>query len=127
MDSLQRVAHGLAELRYLEACVGGVTTTVVEEVANIVRLEDLNEALILRPVLLQAFQLVAAGTECARWRGQEACNGAVTFLAGDNQVFMQRTDYAIAPGVDLADSVAMLAGRFNNATGARIDDGCDAT
>jgi len=42
------LAHGFAELRDLEAGVGRVAAAVVEEVADVVRLEDLDQALVSR-------------------------------------------------------------------------------
>ena len=68
MNSLDRVAGGARQLRYLEAGVGGVTTAVVEEVADIMGLEHLDQPLVLGSVFFEALQLVAAGTESARGR-----------------------------------------------------------
>ena len=47
MDGLQRVAHGFAELRHFEAGVRRITAAIVEEVANVVRLENGDQALVL--------------------------------------------------------------------------------
>ncbi len=65
VDGLDRVAQRLGQLGDLQARVGGVAAAVIEEVADIVGLEDFNQALILGAVGFQAFQLVAAGAECA--------------------------------------------------------------
>ena len=85
--------------------------------------EDINQPLILGAIFLKAFQFVAAGAECARWSRLERCDGASTLLAGIDQVFCQGADNAVSPGDNLADLLAVMAGRFNDTTGARIDDG----
>ena len=48
VDGLHRVAQLLGQLRDLEAGVGRVAAAVVEEVADVVRLEDFDQALVLR-------------------------------------------------------------------------------
>src|SRR5471032_2974731 len=63
-----RIAHLLAQLRHLEARVGGIVAAVVEEVADVVRPEDLDEALVLEAALLHALELVARGAEGAARR-----------------------------------------------------------
>ena len=61
----QRIAERLRDLRHLEAGVGGVVAAVVEEVADVVRAEHLDQALVLRAALLEALELVAARAERA--------------------------------------------------------------
>ncbi len=63
---LDRIAQRLGQLRHLQAGVGGIAAAVVEEVADVVRLEDLDQALVLGAVLLEALELVAARPERAR-------------------------------------------------------------
>ena len=63
MDRLQRKPHLRTDLRYLLAGVGRVPAAVVEEVADIVRLEDLDQSLVFRAIFIDAFELVAAGAE----------------------------------------------------------------
>jgi len=49
--------------------------------------------------------------------------GAV--LAGVDQVLGERTENAVAAGVELADPARVLADRLDDATGGRVDDGGD--
>jgi hypothetical protein len=110
VDGLDRVAHGFGQLAHLVAGVGRIAAAVVEEVADVVGLEDFDQALVFALVGFQALQLEAAGTEGARGGGAQGGDGGVAFLAGVDQVFGQGADDAIATGVDLADDVGMLAG-----------------
>ena len=114
VDGLQGIAHGLAELRYLQAGVGRIAATVIEEVADVVGLENFYQALVLGPVLLQALQFVAAGAEGAGGGGEQAVNGGLALLAGVYQVLAQCTDDAVATGIDLADPVACSWQRFRS-------------
>src|SRR5690606_39991940 len=86
MDRLDRVTHGLGQLGYLEAGVSGVAATVIEEVADIVRLEYLDQALVLGTVGFQALELVAAGTEGAGGRVAQGGNVLRRFQAGVDQI-----------------------------------------
>ena len=63
MDGLNRVAHALGQLGNLQAGIGGITTAVVEEVTDVVRAEDFNQALVFGSIGFQAFELVAAGAD----------------------------------------------------------------
>ena len=90
------------------------------------RLEYLDQALVLRAVLLQAFQLVARRTERARRRIAQAGDRLGGFFAGVDQVFGQRADDAVASRVHLADLVFVLARRLDHAARRCVDDGSDA-
>jgi hypothetical protein len=61
MHSGQRIAELLRDLRDLEAGVGGIVAAVVEEIADVVRAEDIDQALVLRAVFLEPLELVATG------------------------------------------------------------------
>ena len=63
MDRLQRKPHLRTDLGYLLAGVSRVPAAVVEEVADIVRLENLDQSLVFRTIFIDAFELVAAGAE----------------------------------------------------------------
>ncbi len=49
------------------AGIGRVTTTVVEEIADVVSLENFDQTLILAATLFQSLELVAARAERTRW------------------------------------------------------------
>ena len=67
------------------------------------RLEHLKKPFILGRVFLQTFQFVAAGAESTCGRCQQPVNGGGAFLAGIDQVLLQRANDAVAASVDLAD------------------------
>jgi hypothetical protein len=72
-----------------------------------VGLEDLDQALVLALVGLQALQLVAAGAEGAGGRVAQGGDVLGGLLAGVDQVLGQRPDDAVAAGVDVGDLVGM--------------------
>jgi hypothetical protein len=123
VDSLQRVAHGLTQLGDLEAGIGGVPATVVEEVTDIVSLEYLDEALVLRPVFLQALEFETAGSEGPRWGRGQSADGGGALLAGIDQVLSQGADNSVAAGVNPADAGAVFPGGFDDTAGGGVDDG----
>jgi hypothetical protein len=105
VDGLHRVAHLLRQLADLVAGIGRVAAAVVEEVADVVRLEDLDQALVLALVGLQALELVAAGAEAAGRGVAQRGDVLGRFLAGVDQVLGQRADDAVAAGIDVGDLV----------------------
>lgn len=121
MDGLDRIAEAFGQLRNLEARVRGVATAVVEEEADVVRPEDLDQALILGSVRLETLQFVPAGAERPGRRVAKCGNGAGALLARIDEVLAQRADDSIAAGEHPADPVAVLAGGFDETTGAGID------
>ena len=62
--------------------IGGITAAVVKEITDAVRLEYFDQALVLRAILFEPLQLVAAGPESARRRMAQLRNCAGGFLAG---------------------------------------------
>ena len=70
----------LGELRDLEAGVGGVAAAVVEEVADVVGLEDLDEPLVLAAAVFEALELVAARPEGAGGRVAQGGDGLGRFV-----------------------------------------------
>ena len=127
VDGLQRVVHGFGELADLEAGVGRVAAAVVEKIADVVRFEDVNQAFVLDLVGFQRLKLEAARAERTRWCLAQGGDAAGGFFAGVDQVFGQRTDDAVATGVDLADFVFVQPCGFNHAAGRGVDDRGDAT
>src|SRR5687768_3741824 len=88
--------------------------------------EYFNQALVFPPVLFKAFQLVAAGTECAGWSVAQPADCCSGILPGIDQVFSKRADDPVAASVNLAYLSLVLARRFDNPSGRGIDDGGDA-
>ena len=80
-DADDLVAELITDLRHLVSGVHGIVAAVVEEVADVVRLEDLDEALVLGAVLLEALELVARRAEGARGRVSQSLDGRAGFLA----------------------------------------------
>ncbi len=67
----QRVSELFADLRDLPGGVRGIVATVVEEVADVVGPEYVDQALVMRPVFIDTFQLVATRAERTTRRGLE--------------------------------------------------------
>ena len=67
------------------------------------RAEHLDQPLVLRAVLVEALQLVAARAERAGRRVLQRGDRRAPIPAGVDQVLGQRADDAVAAGVDLAD------------------------
>ena len=126
VDRLDRIAHRLRQLAHLEAGVGRIAAAVVEEVADVVRSEHLDQPLVLAPVRVERLQLVAARAERARRRVRSAWIADERFLAGVDQVFGQRADDAVAAGIDLADGRCARARSGSRRTATGVDDGGDA-
>ena len=90
------------------------------------RLENLNQPLVLSAMIFKAFEFVAAGTKRATRRAAQAGDILVGFEAGINQVFGQRADDAIATGKNFPDFLGMATCFLNQAARRRIDDGGNA-
>ncbi len=121
VNGLDRVTHGFRQLGDLQAGVSGITATVIEEVADVVGLEYLDQPLVLGAVGFNALQFVTAGAEGA---GGSVAQGGDVFRrlqAGIDQIFGQRTNDAVAARVDLADLVRMLASSLDNPGGGGVD------
>jgi hypothetical protein len=110
--------------------VGGIhriVAAVVEEVSNVVRAEYLDQALILSAILVQAGELVARRSEGAPRGMAQGADRRRTLQAGVDQILGQRTDDAVAAGIDLGYLVAVLARRFYQSAGGGVDDGGHAS
>ncbi len=126
MDRLHRIAHGVGELGDLIAGIRGVAAAVVEEIADVVGLEDLDQALVLTLVGLQALELIAAGTQAAGGRVAEGRDIGGGLFVGVDQVFGEGADDAVASGIDVGDLVRILAGGFDHPAGGGVDHGGDS-
>ena len=118
----QRIAHALRELRYLETGIGGVVAAVVEKVSDVVRAEDFDQPLVLGAILVEARELIAAGTERACGRLPESSDRPGRLLARVDQVFGQRADDAVSPGIQAPDPRGVLTGGFDDGAGGRVED-----
>src|SRR5699024_612988 len=70
-------------------------------------------------------EFVATGAECAGRRVTQACDCSRRFGAGIDQVFGERADNAVAPGIDSAYPVGEAASGLDDAGGGCIDGGGD--
>ena len=123
------VADFLHVLGDLVAGIHGVVAAVVEEVADIVLLEDLQDALVIGVVHIRIGHLIAAGTQGGRgsvlqklqFRGillahveQPVVQNALDTVlraqnAGDVGVLQRGVDHAVRAGVDDGSGAAGLA------------------
>ena len=69
--------------------------------------EHLDQAFVFGTVLFQALELEAGGAECARGCMAQAPDRGARFRADIDEVLGQRTDDAVATGIDLADLAAI--------------------
>ena len=115
------VADLLHILGDLVAGVHGVVSAVVAEIADIVLLEDLKNALVIGVVLVRVLDLVAAGAERGgRGVGKTVKLGTV-FLVHAQQLVVQNALDAVVRAVDLCDAVCVKRGA-DAAVGAGVDD-----
>ena len=127
VDGGQRVTQRRRQLTDLEAGIGRIAATVVEEKSDVVRLEYRDQPFVFTAIGFQRLELVAARAEGARWRRAQRGNGLCRLLRGIDQVFSQSTQDAVAPGVHGADAVGVPACRFDHAASRGVDDGGNAT
>ena len=116
------VAHFLHILGDLVAGVHGVVAAVVEEIADIVLLEDLQDTLVIGIIYVGIRQLVAAG---AQGRGggvfhQVQLSGVL--LSHVVQLVLQHTLDAVGGAQHLSDA-GSLQGGLDDALGTGVDDG----
>jgi hypothetical protein len=123
MDGLDRIAQARGELGDLVTGIGRVAAAVVEEIADVVGLEDLDQTFVLAPIGLQALQFVATGTKGAGGGVAQRRDGLVRLQAGVDQILGERADDAVASGIDLGDPVRVTARGLDHTTGRGIDDG----
>jgi hypothetical protein len=98
-----------------------ITPTIVEEEADVMCTEHLDQALVLRAVLVKRPQLVTARPKRSTWRVFESGDRRSRFKVGINQIFSQGTEDAISASVDLSNLVGILVGDLQQATGRGVD------
>jgi hypothetical protein len=125
-DTHDRQPELRAELRDLVSRVHRVAAAVVEEVPDVVGPEHLDEPLVLGAVRVEPLELVARGAERAARRVPQGRDGARGLGRRIDHVFRQRAEDSVAPRVDAAELVLVLARRLDDAAGARVDDRRDA-
>ena len=106
--------------------VHGIVAAVVEEIADVVGLEHFDQALVLRPILVDAGQLVARRSERAARGVTQPAHRRRGLLPHIDHVFGEGADDAVPPRVEFADLVPVLARRLDHAAGGGVDDGGDA-
>src|SRR5690606_19109706 len=114
-DTGNRKAFSCAQQGDLVSGVLGVSATVVQEISDIVRPEDIHEPLILRSVVFQAFEFVAAGAKGAGRCMAQRGNRAGGFLAGIDQLFTQGADDAVQSRINFTYLILVLSGSLNDA------------
>ena len=116
------VAHLLHIAADLVAGVHGIVAAVVEEIADVIFLEDLQDALEIGVVGLGVGDLVAAGAQSGGRGVQQQFQLGRIFLVHNHQAVVENAHDAVMRAVDLGDAVA-LQGGFDDAVGAGVDDG----
>ena len=125
-DRDDRITEGFAELRDLERGIRRIPPAVVEEVPDVVGAEDIDEPLVLRAVLVEPPELVAAGAERARRRMLESGDRLRALPAGVDEIFGQGADDAVASGEHLAHPIRVHPCRLDHSGRGRVDDCGDA-
>ena len=127
VDGLGHAEHAalVADLLHiavdLVAGVHGVVAAVVEEIADVVLLEDLKDALVVGVVRVGIGDLIAAGTE-GRGRGVEHLFQLLGVLfVHDHQAVVQNADDAVERAVNGGDAFA-LKGSLDDAVSAGVDN-----
>ena len=94
-DADDGIAHLGTDLRHLVGGVHGIVAAVVEEVADVVRAEDLDQPLVLGAILVDSGQLVARRAESAARRVAQRADGGGALLAGVDQILGERAHDAV--------------------------------
>ena len=118
-DDTEFVAALLGEGVDLGGGVLGVIATDVVEVADVVRFEDLEDAVKVFGLL----HLVAAGAEGGAWGVAESAEGLLGFGGEVDELFVEDALDTIETTVDLDDFVLMLEGFRDHPGEAGVDDG----
>src|SRR6476660_5182636 len=115
-----RIANCRAHLADLVGRVLRVSTAVVEKESNVMSFENLDQALVLRPVLLNRSELVPTGPERSTWRMSERSDRGFGVQTRIDQIFSQRADDAVAAGIHLTNLLRTLARSLQHAAGRGV-------
>ena len=119
-------AHFVAVLQHeladLVAGVHGVVAAVVEEIADVVLPEHLQDLLIIGIVFVGIGDLVAAGAQRGGGRVLHLRKLGGVFLAQVEQIIVQQAHDAVLHAVDLGDDVAVQRG-LDRAVRGSVDNG----
>ena len=85
------------------------------------RLEHLDETLVLALIFLDALELVAAGAEGAAGGVPQGGDVRLALLARVDELLAEHADDAVLAGEHLADPVAVRTGRFDHPAGGGVD------
>ena len=110
-DAGDRIAHRRADLRDLQGGVHRVVAAVVEEIADVVRPEDFDQALVFGAVLLDALELEACRAEGAGRGVAQRRGWWPRFPRQVDEILGEGADDAVAAGVDLADVLRCASAR----------------
>ena len=116
------VADLIHILGNLVAGVHGVVAAVVEEVADVVLLKDLQDALVVGVVHIGIGNLIAAGAQGGGGGVEHIGKLRGIFLVHDHELIVQDALDAVEGTVDLGDVFVLQAG-FDDAVGGAVDDG----
>ena len=115
------IAHLLHILGDLVAGVHGVVAAVVEEVAHVVFLEDLQDALVVGVVLVGIGQLIAAGAQGRGGGVLEQLQLGGVLLTHIVELVLQHALDAVGGAQHPGDAVGLQSG-LDGALGAGVDD-----
>ncbi len=73
-----------------------ITTAVVEEITDVMRLENLDKTLVFSAILVETLQLITAGTECTCGCVTQSRYIGVAFHGGIDEFFLKGADDAVA-------------------------------
>jgi hypothetical protein len=117
----QLVVHLAGEAAELRRRVHRVVPADVEEVADVVRPEDLEDPLVVGPAGVEVLQLVPATAEGAAGRALQPVDLGRVFLRQVVQVLLEHAEDAVQRPVDAGEDLRGRQGRLNHPAGAGVD------
>ena len=104
------IANLLHILADLVAGVHRVVAAVIEEIANIVLLEDLQDSLVVRVIHIRIRHLVAAGAQSRRGGVEQQLQLLCVLLGHIDQAVTENTLDAVFSTIDIGDDIAVQSG-----------------